>query len=203
MLRIGRLALSAGTGSYRVKSHMTRAARALGLDRIAAHVTLTEITATSYRGRSSARSSPRCAPSGSTPTGSRSSKRFSATLPAGADLDEVDAELDRIARREPLYGAFLNALWAGIACAAFAFLNHGGLVECGAVLVAAALGQGVRRAMLHRGINQFGVTMLAAAVASVAYLGLVLALSALAGVEGGTRRGTSRRCCSSCPGSRS
>ncbi len=189
VLRIGRLALSAGTGSYRVKSHMTRAARALGLDRIAAHVTLTEITATSYRGRSSARSSPRCAPSGSTPTGSRSSKRFSATLPAGADLDEVDAELDRIARREPLYGAFLNALWAGIACAAFAFLNHGGLVECGAVLVAAALGQGVRRAMLHRGINQFGVTMLAAAVASVAYLGLVLALSALAGVEGGHEAG--------------
>ena len=116
-------------------------------------------------------------------------ERFSATLPAGADLDEVDAELDRIARRPPLYGAFLNALWAGIACAAFAFLNHGGLVECGAVLVAAALGQGVRRAMLHRGINQFGVTMLAAAVASVAYLGLVLGLSALAGVEGGHEAG--------------
>ena len=50
VLRIGRLALSAGTGSYRVKSHMTRAARALGLDRIAAHVTRTESTATSYRG---------------------------------------------------------------------------------------------------------------------------------------------------------
>ncbi|MGO1295118.1 MAG: threonine/serine exporter family protein, partial [Cellulosimicrobium funkei] len=71
----------------------------------------------------------------------------------------------------------------------FAFLNHGGLVESGAVLVAAALGQGVRRAMLHRGINQFGVTMLAAAVASIAYLGLVLGLSALAGVEGGHEAG--------------
>ncbi len=189
MLRIGRLALSAGTGSYRVKSHMTRAARALGLDRIAAHVTLTEITATSYRGPIFRTELTEVRSIGINADRLAQLERFSATLPAGADLDEVDAELDRIARRPPLYGAFLNALWAGIACAAFAFLNHGGLVECGAVLVAAALGQGVRRAMLHRGINQFGVTMLAAAVASVAYLGLVLGLSALAGVEGGHEAG--------------
>jgi uncharacterized membrane protein YjjP (DUF1212 family) len=189
VLRIGRLALSAGTGSYRVKSHMTRAARALGLDRIAAHVTLTEITATSYRGPIFRTELTEVRSIGINADRLAQLERFSATLPAGADLDEVDAELDRIARREPLYGALLNALWAGIACAAFAFLNHGGLVECGAVLVAAALGQGVRRAMLHRGINQFGVTMLAAAVASIAYLGLVLALSALAGVEGGHEAG--------------
>jgi uncharacterized membrane protein YjjP (DUF1212 family) len=189
VLRIGRLALSAGTGSYRVKSHMARAARALGLDHIAAHVTLTEITATSYRGPIFRTELTEVRSIGINADRLAQLERFSATLPAGADLDAVDAELDRIARRPPLYGALLNALWAGIACAAFAFLNNGGLVECGAVLVAAALGQGVRRAMLHRGINQFGVTMLAAAVASIAYLVLVLALSALAGVDGGHEAG--------------
>ncbi|WP_313661619.1 threonine/serine exporter family protein [Cellulosimicrobium cellulans] len=189
VLRIGRLALSAGTGSYRVKSHMTRAARALGLDHIAAHVTLTEITATSYRGPIFRTELTEVRSIGINADRLAQLERFSAALPAGADLDAVDAELDRIARRPPLYGALLNALWAGIACAAFAFLNNGGLVECGAVLVAAALGQGVRRAMLHRGINQFGVTMLAAAVASLAYLVLVLALSALAGVDGGHEAG--------------
>src|SRR5690606_9236151 len=189
VLRIGRLALSAGTGSYRVKSHMTRAARALGLDRIAAHVTLTEITATPYRGPIFRTALTEARSVGINADRLAQLERFSATLPPGADLDAVDAELDRIARRPPLYCALLNALWAGIACAAFAFLNNGGLVECSAVLVAAALGQGVRRAMLHRGINQFGVTMLAAAVASVAYLVLVLALSALAGVEGGHEAG--------------
>ena len=51
-LRVGRLSLSAGTGSYRVKASMLRLARAMGVDRHEAHVTLTEITTTSHRGRS-------------------------------------------------------------------------------------------------------------------------------------------------------
>ena len=51
VLRVGRLSLSAGTGSYRVKASMARIAHALGIDRHEAHVTLTEITTTSHRGR--------------------------------------------------------------------------------------------------------------------------------------------------------
>ncbi|WP_454041825.1 threonine/serine ThrE exporter family protein [Cellulosimicrobium sp. Marseille-Q8652] len=189
VLRIGRLALSAGTGSYRVKSHMWRAGRALGLDRVSAHVTLTEITATSYRGPIFRTELTEVRSVGINADRLSELERFSSALPDEADLDTVDAELDRIARKPPLYGAALNAVWAGVACAAFAFLNNGGAVECGAVLVAAALGQLVRRAMLHRGINQFGVTMLAAAVASIAYLVLVLGLSDLAGVTGNHEAG--------------
>lgn len=189
VLRIGRLALSAGTGSYRVKSHMWRAGRALGLDRVSAHVTLTEITATSYRGPIFRTELTEVRSVGINADRLSELERFSSALPDEADLDTVDAELDRIARKPPLYGAALNAVWAGVACAAFAFLNNGGAVECGAVLVAAALGQLLRRAMLHRGINQFGVTMLAAAVASIAYLVLVLGLSDLAGVTGNHEAG--------------
>src|SRR5450759_5424861 len=47
-LRAGKLSLSAGTGSYRVKNTMERVATALGIDRHEAHVTLTEITTTSH-----------------------------------------------------------------------------------------------------------------------------------------------------------
>ncbi|MCB7135065.1 threonine/serine ThrE exporter family protein [Cellulosimicrobium marinum] len=189
VLRIGRLALSAGTGSYRVKSHMWRVGRALGLDRVAAHVTLTEITATSHRGPIFRTELTEVRAVGINADRLNELERFAASLPTSARLDDVEAGLERIASRPPLYGPVLNALWAGLACAAFAFLNNGGWVECGAVLVAAALGQGVRRAMLHRGINQFGVTMLAAAVASLTYLGLVVALSSLAGVDGSHEAG--------------
>ena len=52
VLRVGRLSSSSGTGSYRVKASMARVAAALGIDRHEAHVTLTEITTTSHRGRS-------------------------------------------------------------------------------------------------------------------------------------------------------
>ena len=51
-LRAGKLSLSAGTGSYRVKNTMERVVAALGIDRHEAHVTLTEITTTSHRGSS-------------------------------------------------------------------------------------------------------------------------------------------------------
>ncbi|WP_265521674.1 threonine/serine ThrE exporter family protein [Oerskovia flava] len=189
VLRIGRLALSAGTGSYRVKSHMARTGRALGLDRIAAHVTLTEITATSYRGPIFRTEVAEVRNVGINADRLARLELLASSLPARASSRDVDAALDDIAARPPLYGVLLNALWAALACAAFAFLNNGGVVECGAVLVAAGLGQMVRRTMMHRGINQFGVTMLAAAVASIVYLLVVLGLGELAGVEGGHEAG--------------
>ena len=51
-LQVGKLSLSGGTGSYRVKASMARIARAMGVERHEAHVTITEITTTSHRGLS-------------------------------------------------------------------------------------------------------------------------------------------------------
>ena len=51
------------------------------------------------------------------------------------------------------------------------------------MFVGASLGQATRRWLLHRSVNHFGTTMLAAAVASVGYLLVVLGLGAL-GVAG-------------------
>lgn len=189
VLRVGRLALSAGTGSYRVKSHMTRVGRALGLDRTAAHVTLTEITATSYRDRNFRTEVSEVRAVGINSDRLSELEAYVGDLPEHVTAAEVDAELERIAAKPLLYGAFLNALWAAIACAAFAFLNNGGVIECGAVFVGAFLGQMVRRAMLHKGINQFGTTMLAATVAASAYLLVVLAFENVLGLSGGHEAG--------------
>jgi len=179
VLRTGQLMLSAGTGSYRVKSAMQRVARAVGLDRHHAHVTLTEITATSHRGpifrtevtevRSIGVNSDRLA----------ELERLTHGLPPEVTVDEVAAELDRIESKPPLYPPLLDALWGGLACAAFAFLNNGGPVEITGVMLGAGVGQYVRRSFAHRGYNQFGAAMLAAAVACLGYLGFVVALEAL------------------------
>ena len=64
-----------------------------------------------------------------------------------ATVDDVTAALDRIAAKPPLYPVALNALWAAIACAAFSFLNHGGVVEIVGVFLGAFLGQALRRTM--------------------------------------------------------
>ena len=49
-MRLGSMLLESGTGSYRVKRAMHRAAVALGMDRHDASVSLTEIIATAHRG---------------------------------------------------------------------------------------------------------------------------------------------------------
>lgn len=186
VLRVGRLSLSAGTGSYRVKASMARVARALGVDRHQAHVTLTEITTTSHQGRSFRTEVTEVRSVGVNTDRLNELERLGQRLEAHAPVgvEEVEAEVDRIATKPPLYPTWLNALWAAVACAAFAFLNNGGPVEVVGAFLGAGLGQGLRRTMLHRGYNQFGVTMLAAALAATGYLGFVALLEA-AGVAGG------------------
>lgn len=187
-LRTGKLCLSAGHGSYRVKAAMSRVAHALGVDRHEAHVTLTEITATSHRGHSFRTEVAEVRSIGINAdrlaelerlTGGLEQQRLAGAEPA--TVEAVTVELDRIAAKPPLYPVILNALWSAIACAAFAFLNNGGPIEIIAVFVAAGLGQAVRRILLHKGWNQFGVTMLASAVGAVGYL-VFTALLALTGL---------------------
>jgi uncharacterized membrane protein YjjP (DUF1212 family) len=175
VLRVGRLSLSSGTGSYRVKASMARVAAALGIDRHEAHVTLTEITTTSHRGRSFRTEVLEVRNIGVNTDRLAELEWLAQRVEAreGWTVDEVAAEVDAIEHKPPLYPVVLNALWAAIACAAFAFLNSGGPWEIVGAFVGAFLGQGLRRLALHRGLNQFGVALVAAALASGAYLGFV------------------------------
>lgn len=175
VLRVGRLSLASGTGSYRVKASMARVAAALGIDRHQAHVTLTEITTTSHRGRSFRTEVTEVRTVGVNTDRLAELELLAQRVEARAPVtvEDVTAEIDRITAKPPLYPVVLNALWSAIACAAFAFLNNGGLVEVVGAFIGAGLGQGLRRVMLHRGFNQFGVTMLAATLASLSYLGFV------------------------------
>jgi uncharacterized membrane protein YjjP (DUF1212 family) len=181
VLQVGRLSLSAGTGAYRVKASMARVAHALGIERHEAHVTLTEITTTSHRGASFRTEVTEVRTIGVDVDRLAGLEHLAGRLDTAgtATVEEVTAELDRIAATPPLYPVLLNALWAAIACAAFSFLNNGGVVEVLGVFVGAYLGQALRRTMLHRRFNQFGVTMLAATVACLGYLGFVWLLQAV------------------------
>ena len=86
------------------------------------------------------------------------------------------------------YSAFTNAAASGVACAGFCFLNKGGLVECLTVLVAAFLGQFIRRQMLERHYQHFFTWLVCGVVASGTYMGIVTALDA-AGVVTGNHQG--------------
>jgi uncharacterized membrane protein YjjP (DUF1212 family) len=190
-LRVGRLSLSAGTGSYRVKASMARVAHAMGIERHQAHVTLTEITTTSHRGSSFRTEVAEVRSIGINADRLAKLEVLASTLERRAIVqghpvtaEEITEDLDEITATPPLYAALPNALWSSIACVGFSFLNNGGPIEMACVFVGAGLGQLLRRAMLHRGYNQFGVTMLAAALACLSYLGLVQGLHRLGMTNG-------------------
>lgn len=184
VLRMGKAMLSSGTGSFRVKTAMQQVAAALGLDRHQAHVTLTEITATSHRGPIFRTEVAEVRTIGVNAHRLEQLTHLANDLRPGATVEQVNAELDRIESLPPLYPALLNALFAAVACGAFAYLNNGGPVEVAGVFLAAGLGQWVRRFFLHRKVNHFAVTMVAAAVACVVYLGFVAGLDVTTGGGG-------------------
>ena len=188
VLRLGCLMLAAGAGSYRVKSSMARAASAVGLDRHEATVTMTEIVTSSYVGNRFRTETAEVRRGGVNVARLEALRRIVHDLRAHETVEHLQTKLDEVERMRGLYGPLLNAAASGVACAGFCFLNQGGWVECLAVLVAAFVGQAVRRQMLVRRYQHFFTWLVCGVVASGVYMGIVGLLGA-AGAVGGNHEG--------------
>jgi len=184
VLRLGQMLLSCGASAFRVKHSMAKLARAVGIEQHHAQVTYTEIIATAY-----ASGTFRTELAEQRAMGVNADKidllsNYVDSLDGQQVLvEDVDKALDRIEKVPALYGWLGNALASGVACAGFSFLNHGGWVECSVVAVAAFIGQFLRRQMLHRRMNHFGVWMASGAVAATIYILLVGAAQHYIGLE--------------------
>lgn len=176
VLRVGRVLLSAGCGSYRVKAAMSQVGTALGLDSVEAQVSVTEIVATSHQGPIFRTEVTQAKTIGVNSERIALMEQFTRDLKPGTEVEYIESFLDEIERRPLRHGELVAGLFSGLACAAFAFLNNGGAIECAIVFVAAVLGQLVRRSLIHRGYNQFAVTLLAGTVAASSYLAVAQGL---------------------------
>ena len=188
VLRLGRLMLASGAGSYRVKSSMARAASAVGLDRHEATVTMTEIVTSSYVGNRFRTETAEVRGVGVNVARLEALRRIVHDLRAHETVEHLQTKLDEVERMRGLYGPLLNAAASGVACAGFCFLNRGGWVECLAVLVAAFIGQAVRRQMLVRRYQHFFTWLVCGVAASGVYMGVVSLLGAT-GAVGGNHEG--------------
>ena len=189
VLRLGCLMLAAGAGSYRVKSSMARAASAVGLDRHEATVTMTEIVTSSYVGNRFRTETAEVRRGGVNVARLEALRRIVHDLRAHETVEHLQTKLDEVERMRGLYGPLLNAAASGVACAGFCFLNQGGWVECLAVLVAAFVGQAVRRQMLVRRYQHFFTWLVCGVVASGVYMGIVGLLGAAGLIEGNHQGG--------------
>jgi uncharacterized membrane protein YjjP (DUF1212 family) len=79
---------------------------------------------------------------------------------------EVEAEVARLAKTTPHHPHWLMALAAGIACAAFGRLLGADWAAALAVLIASAVGQGIRTVLRLNTVNVYIITMTVAFVAS-------------------------------------
>ncbi len=130
VMRLGMMLMASGASAYRVKSSMARLARAVGLTEHHAQVSFTEISTTSY-----AKGFYRTEISEQRAVGINAHRidalgEFVSALPSQISPAVANRTLDRIEALPKLYAPWLLALIAGIACAAFAFMNRGGLLEC-------------------------------------------------------------------------
>jgi len=82
-------------------------------------------------------------------------------------VEQVQSELDRLAHKTPRHSALVMAVAVGLACAAFGRLLGLDWVGTGPVLVAATIGQYVRRQLLAQHVNHFICTTVIALLSSV------------------------------------
>ncbi|WP_237225269.1 threonine/serine ThrE exporter family protein [Rothia nasisuis] len=178
VLKLGLLLMKSGASAYRVKASMARLAKAVGLDEHHAQVHFTEISTTAY-----AHGHFRTEIAETRIKGISAFKidllgDFVSSLPPRIDPAVASATLTRIDREKPLYTFWLLALASGLACAAFAFLNGGGILECSVVLLAAFAGQLLRSTLTQRGINHMMVWMLCGLLSTGLYVGAMNTLIA-------------------------
>ena len=174
VMRLGLMMLAAGGSSYRVKDSMTVLARAVGIERLHAHVTYTEISLTAYANHTFRTEVAEQRVMGVNSQRIDALDYFVSQLPEKDLLvEDADKALDEIEKQGPLYNIPLSSFLSGIACAAFAFLNKGGVAECLAVFFAAMLGQFVRRQLMKRHTNHFGTWFVCGVAAALVYIGII------------------------------
>jgi uncharacterized membrane protein YjjP (DUF1212 family) len=181
VLRAGILMLGAGTSGLRVREVMRAVARTVGIRRIKAQVTYTDIVLTvQRRGIFRTQVAEINAP-GVNADRIAMLKEFAENLPERATVAEVDGMLDRIERTPRLYPTWLMVLLVAVACASVTVLTNGGWREVAAVLPASGLAYWLNRSLTRLQLNHLAVVLISAATATGLYLAFTRLLDLTAG----------------------
>lgn len=175
VLRAGIMMLGAGTSGLRVREVMQAVARTVGIKRIKAQVTYTDIVLTvQRRGIFRTQVAEINAP-GVNAHRIAMVKDFAQNLPERATVAEVDTMLDEIEHTPRLYPTWLLVVLVALACASVTVLTNGGWREVVAVLPASALAYWLNRSLTQFQLNHLAVVLISAATAT----GLFLAFTRL------------------------
>ncbi|WP_277873010.1 threonine/serine ThrE exporter family protein [Raineyella fluvialis] len=177
VLRAGILMLVAGTSGLRVREVMQAVARSVGIGRIRAQVTYTDIVLTVQRRSIFRTQVAEINAPGVNAHRIAMMQRLVRDLPRRARVSEVNAMLDEIERTPRLYSPWGLVLLVALACASVTVLSNGGWREVLAVLPASAFAYWLHRTLSGLQLNHLAVVLMSAATATGLYVGLTQLLN--------------------------
>lgn len=181
VLRAGIMMLGAGTSGLRVREVMRAVARTVGIGRIRAQVTFTDIVLTVQRRGIFRTQVAEISAPGVNAHRIAMLKDFAQNLPERATVAEVDAMLDRIERTPRLYPTWLLVLLVAVACGSVTVLTNGSWREVAAVLPASGLAYWLHRTLSGFQLNHLAVVLTSAATATGLYLAFTRLLELVLG----------------------
>lgn len=177
LLRFGAMMLRAGDTAFRVHQAMDRLASRLGIDKLALHITLGGITATSWQGGQATTLAIEVAPPGIDALRISRLDALAHSSSAGLTPQTLAASLDALEEDKPSHGIATVAIAIGLASGAFAYLNGSEVAGIAAATLCGAIGQATRALLFRRRLNQYAVTAFTAFLASGLYCLLVLGIA--------------------------
>jgi uncharacterized membrane protein YjjP (DUF1212 family)/uncharacterized membrane protein YjjB (DUF3815 family) len=181
VLRAGILMLGAGTSGLRVREVMHSVANTVGLKRIRAQVSFTDLILTVRRRGTFRTQVGEIGAPGVNAHRIAMLKDFSQRLPHRATVAEVDAMLDQIEHTPRLYSAVVLVPLVALACASITVLGNGGWREVVAVLPASAAAYWLHRSWTKLQLNRLAVVFTSAALATGLYLGFTKLIDVVVG----------------------
>lgn len=171
VLKAGILMLGAGTSGMRVREIMRSVAHTVGIERLHAQITFTDIVLTVGRRGIFRTQIAEIRNPGVNAHRIGMLAELGRDLPERASVAEVDAQLQAIEDIPRLYRTWMLVPLVALACASIAVLSNGGPREVIAVLPASALAYWLHRRLTGLMLNHLATVLTSAAVASGLYVG--------------------------------
>ncbi len=173
--RVGLMLLSVGAGAFRVRAAMNKISRALNIT-CNADIGIKSVEYTCIEGAESCTNALSNVTYGVNTDKLHLMEMFCDGFSERADkysIDRFHKMLDTIQKGKGNYNTFLASLASGAACAAFAFLLGGHLIDIICSFFAAAVGFGIRKELIKRHLTLFANTSIAVLASCLIYIGLI------------------------------